>query len=464
MATHLQAVEKWKNLPWKELQKIKTTIQYKIYKAAQNNDISTVRSLQKKLFEEISIRYLAVKQVTEIDINKNISGIDGQSKLSAYDKFILSEEIKELSNIEYESLRDIVIVKVNGGRELISIPIIKDRAIECLIQYALEPVYAAYASLYSYRFRKKRNPWEIQKVIYNSFRVLSKNASKRIIEINLRKCLEEAHYNEILKEIVLPEDAKSFLLSGIKAGIFNDYLKNSNSLYVSNRIAPLLEDILLNGIEDIYNIPKRSSITYELSSNNLINNQRGIRVGNQAVFIIESYEDPEDLKHQLFQFLLLKGLNPQTLQLKITDITNGFDFLDWHFKVKAKNNKFVCYPSKSSCINTKSTIKNIMRNTKYKLDDRLAMVKIEYIKWRLYNQYCDMRQVKTRLWYLSKWTYKYGKKQISKQKKETRSTSKEKLLTKVKDIFNGHKYQINGYILDNKLESKNFLRGLRKDI
>lgn len=452
MTTQLEAVEKWKNLPWKKFQKIKTKIQYKIYKAAQDNDLINIKKLQTLLFNEISLRHLAVKEVTEIDISKNIAGLDGQSKLSANDKFILSEQIKELAYTEYESLRDLIIVKVNGNKELISIPNIKDRAIECLIKYALEPVYESYASLGSYGFRIGRNPWEIQKIIYNSFRILSKNSSKQIVEINLTKCLEEAHYNEILKEVVLPEDAKSFLLSGIKAGIFNDYLKNPNSLYIHNRIAPLLANVFLNGIEDICNVSKTNMLTEKLSLNNFSKKQKGLRFGNQAIFIIEAYEDLEELKNKLFQFLLLKGLNPQSLELKVIPIINGFNFLEWHFKVKAKNNKFVCYPSKESCIKTKATIKNIMRNSKYKLDDRLAMVKIEYIKWRIYNQYCDMKQVKTRLWYLSKWTYKYGKKQISKQKKETRAASKDRLLSKVKDIFNGHTYKINGYISGNNLK------------
>nr|YP_008965684.1 putative reverse transcriptase [Porphyridium purpureum]BAO23660.1 putative reverse transcriptase [Porphyridium purpureum] len=452
MTTHLQAIEKWKNLPWTQFQRIKHKLQYKIYIAAKENDLESIKKWQIILINENSSRYLSVKQVTETDISKNIAGLNGQSRLSAIDKIILSEEIKNLSIAEYESLRDLIIVKVNGNKELLSVPNMKDRAIECLIKYALEPLYESYASSGSYAFRVGRNPWDIQKIIYDSFKVLEINSHKRILKIDLTKCLSEAHYNELLREVFLPQEAKSFLLSGIKAGIFNDYLRNSDSLYVQDRIAPILANILLNGIEDIWN-SYNSHLGEEKSyASKSTRKQKGLRFGNKAIFIIESHEDPEDLINQLFQFLFLKGLNPYNLEFNLVPIVSGFDFLNWHFKVKAKNNKFVCYPSKTSCVYTKATIKNIMRNSRYKLEDRLAMVKIEYIKWRIYNQYCDMKQVKTRLWYLSKWTYKYGKKQISKQKKETRSASKEKLLSKVKDIFNGHKYQINGYIPNNILK------------
>ena len=448
MTTHLEALEIWNNVPWKKFYRIQKNIQEEIYKASQDNDVNKIKKLQEILIVSESSRYLAVKQVTEMDTFKNVPGIDQVRKLTALDKIYLANSLENLKEWQYQPLRDLFILQVNGKRKLVSLSTIKDRAVECLIKFALEPVYEAYASVGSYGFRVMQNPWDLQKILYESFKVLSTNRSKQILEVDLHKVLEDVHYMAIINKIILPYNAKSILLSGLRAGILQDYIRDCNYTYRISSISPLIVNILLNGIEDITNANNSSPVNYSKNRQPLryiVQNQRGFRYGHKLFFIMQPYEKPENLVFRLNTFLSIKGLDPEKINFSYTPIINGFNFLDWHFKVKAKNNKFVCYPSKDSCIRIKSTIKNIMRNTKYKLEDRLSLVKIEYVKWRIYNQYCDMRQVQTRLWYMSKWTYKYGKKLISKQKRETRAASKEKLLLRVKDIFNGHTYKINGY-------------------
>ena len=70
------------------------------------------------------------------------------------------------------------------------------------------------------------------------------------------------------------------------------------------------------------------------------------------------------------------------------------------------------------------------------LDERFSKVKVIYRGWRNYNQYCDMSQVN--IWGISNWVYRFGKKRSS--------MNKNRLLEKVKDIFNSHKYKVNHYV------------------
>ena len=145
MTTHLEALEIWNNVPWKKFYRIQKNIQEEIYKASQDNDVNKIKKLQEILIVSESSRYLAVKQVTEMDTFKNVPGIDQVRKLTALDKIYLANSLENLKEWQYQPLRDLFILQVNGKRKLVSLSTIKDRAVECLIKCALAPVYDAYA-------------------------------------------------------------------------------------------------------------------------------------------------------------------------------------------------------------------------------------------------------------------------------------------------------------------------------
>jgi 5-methylcytosine-specific restriction endonuclease McrA len=77
-----------------------------------------------------------------------------------------------------------------------------------------------------------------------------------------------------------------------------------------------------------------------------------------------------------------------------------------------------------------------MRDSRIPIKDRFSKVKVIYRGWRNYHQYCDMSQINT--WTISNWTYRFGKKRTSMKK--------DLLLKKVRDIYNGHSYKVNGYV------------------
>ena len=154
------------------------------------------------------------------------------------------------------------------------------------------------------------------------------------------------------------------------------------------------------------------------------------------IYFLKSEEDALLLRQKIDQFLLERGLKIEESKTQLVKSTEGFDFLGWHFKVKAKNHTFVCYPSKKNRVKVMEKIKYTMRDSRLPMSKRLSKVKVIYRGWRNYHQYCDMSQVNTFL--ISNWVYRFGRKRSSMDKRL--------LLERVRDIFNKHSYKTNGYI------------------
>lgn len=62
------------------------------------------------------------------------------------------------------------IPKPNGEKRPLGIPTIKDRSVQCLMKYLLEPVYEAYASKGSWGFRLGRSSQDAKQNIFWNLR------------------------------------------------------------------------------------------------------------------------------------------------------------------------------------------------------------------------------------------------------------------------------------------------------
>ncbi len=59
--------ESWKNLPWKKFQKDLFRLQKRVWKAVRAGDMQEARSLQKLIFRSQAARFLAIRQVTQLN-------------------------------------------------------------------------------------------------------------------------------------------------------------------------------------------------------------------------------------------------------------------------------------------------------------------------------------------------------------------------------------------------------------
>ncbi len=417
-------IEEWKSMPWKSYEQTLFRLQHRLYKASKENDIAKCKKLQSLILGSASSRYLAVRQVTQLNTGKKTAGVDGKASLTVKERLKLANDLKTISNWKHSPLRRVFIPKPNGESRPLGIPTLKDRAMQCLLKYALEPCYEANASHGSWGFRPGRCAHDVQKVVFLNLSSNSKGYEKSILELDIEKCFDKIDHDKLLSLIILPNSAKQVVYSALKAGVLKERIKTLEGTPQGGVISPLLCNIALNGIEDLHNEFRGSETR-----------QRGIRYADDMIFFLKPGDDPVLLRSKLDSFLSERGLKIKESKTQLVHSIEGFDFLGWHFKVKGKNNKFVSYPSVKSRAKVIKKIKVTMRDTRIPIMERLSRIRVIYRGWWNYHQYSDLSQINT--WAISRWVYRYCRKRTS--------IDKEKVLQQVRLIFNGHSYKINGY-------------------
>lgn len=420
--TNESYADEWKKLPWKKFQMNLFRLQHRIYKAAKVNNINSVKRLQNLLLGSKCSKYLAVRQVTQLNAGRRSAEVDGKLVLGPEERLQLVTELDSMKSWNHRKLRRVFIPKPNGKKRPLGIPTINDRAMQCLVKYALEPVYESYASDGSYGFRPGHSTWDVQNRLFQNLKSNSNGHEKTILELDIKGCFDNINHEKLLSLTTLPGTAMKFLRSALKAGV----LKERETTFVGTPqggvISPLLCNIALHGVEDLNNTKIKGQIY-----------QRGIRYADDMVFIVMPNECGTTLLNKVKAFLNTRGLEAEQTKTRIVSPLEGFDFLGWHFKVKAKNHKFVSHPSRKNRKQMVNKIKLVMKDSRYKIEDRLNKLKIIYRGWWNYHQYSDMSQIN--LWSIRRWVFKYIRKTTNIPLNEN--------IKYLDGIFNGHTYRVN---------------------
>lgn len=416
---HQVYIEEWKSLPWKDFEKILFRLQHRLYKVSKEKDLRKIKNLQSLILGSASSRYLAVRQVTQVNMGTETAGIDGQSWLTHKKRLELVDELKLINTWKHQPLRRVYIPNSKG--KSLGIPTLKDRAMQCLLKYALEPYYESIASERSQGFIPGRCRHDVQKIIFINLKSDANGHEKSILKLDIEKCFDKINHNKLMSFIILPKVAMRVIHSALKAGVMNERIKSPQGGFIS----PLLCNVALNGIEDLHNQIRGSQ-----------SKQLGIRYADDLIFFLKSKENATILLNKIKIFLEERGLQINEAKTQLIQSMEGFDFLGWHCKVKLKNHKFVCHPSKENRKKLMDKIKFTMRDSRLPIAERLSKIKVIYRGWRNYHQYSDMSQVYT--WGISNWVYRFCRKRTS--------IDKINLLERMKNIFNGHTYKANNYI------------------
>ncbi len=117
-----QISESWSKLPWKKFRKDLSRLQKRVFKL---------------ILKSKAARFLAIRQVTQLNTGKKTAGIDGKKSLDFPERFQLETLLKDnAGNWKHLGLREIPIPKKDGTTRMLKIPTIADRAWQCLAKYA----------------------------------------------------------------------------------------------------------------------------------------------------------------------------------------------------------------------------------------------------------------------------------------------------------------------------------------
>src|SRR5881227_1833961 len=86
--------ETWVEKPWKKFEIVVFRLQKRIYKASQEGNFRKVKKLQRLLLKCRSAKFLAVRQITQLNTGKKTPGIDGIANLNDAERIQLVEELQ----------------------------------------------------------------------------------------------------------------------------------------------------------------------------------------------------------------------------------------------------------------------------------------------------------------------------------------------------------------------------------
>ena len=146
---------KWNSINWKFAQRRVRRLQVRIAKAVKENRWNKVKTLQYMLTRSFYAKLLAVKRVTS-NKGKKTPGVDGILWQGTRAKWRAVSSLRR-RGYRPQPLKRTHIPKKNGKKRPLSIPTMKDRAMQALYKLALSPIAESTADRNSYGFREGRS-------------------------------------------------------------------------------------------------------------------------------------------------------------------------------------------------------------------------------------------------------------------------------------------------------------------
>jgi group II intron reverse transcriptase/maturase len=221
-----------------------------VFKAVSVGDKRKAKYLQKLILKSKAARYLAIRQVTQLNAGKKTAGVDGKASLTFEERLALSEELETNVNTwKHNKLREIPIPKKDGTTRILKVPTIADRAWQCLAKYALEPAHEATFHARSYGFRTGRSMHDAQKLLFDNLKSHANGIDKRVIELDIEKCFDRINHSSIMEQLIAPLGIKTGVYRCLKTGVNPGFPEQGTPQ--GGVVSPLLANIALNGIESI---------------------------------------------------------------------------------------------------------------------------------------------------------------------------------------------------------------------
>lgn len=335
----------WYEINWKRAYRRVRKLQIRIAKATKSGKYNKVKSIQWILTHSYSAKIIAVRRVTE-NKGKVTPGIDGETWCNAEKKLTSAKELRR-KGYQSKPLRRIYIPKKNGKKRPISIPVMKDRAMEALYLLALEPVSETLGDKYSYGFRRERSTSDaIKKCFINMSR---KSSPEWVLEGDIKGCFDNISHEWLMKNI--PMD-KEILKDWLKAGYIEKgkLFPTEEGTPQGGIISPTLANMTLDGMEKELNkrFPSRSG-----KKVNLIRYADDFIITGKAKKILE-----EEVKPVIKVFLKERGLELSSEKTRITHIDEGFDFLG--VNIRKYKGKLIIKPSKENFKAISSKIREVI--------------------------------------------------------------------------------------------------------
>jgi RNA-directed DNA polymerase len=342
----------WHAIDWQQAHREVRRLQARIVKATQAGKWGKVKALQHLLTHSFSAKALAVKRVTE-NQGKNTPGIDGEIWDTPHKKM---QGVLNLRQRAYrpQPLRRIYIPKASdpSKKRPLSIPIMRDRAMQALYLLALEPVAETTADPNSYGFRKER---ACADAIEQCFILLAgRHRPAWILEGDIKGCFDNISHEWLMTHI--PMD-KVMLGKWLKAGFMEQgqLFPTQAGTPQGGVASPVLANMVLDGLETMlrHHFPA-TTVNGRNAKVNLVRYADDFIITGVSQSLLE-----DEVKPLVERFLQERGLSLSPEKTHVTHIDTGFDFLGQN--IRKYNGKLLIKPSQKSVKRLLTKVRDIIR-------------------------------------------------------------------------------------------------------
>ena len=148
----MKIAKNYENINWNQCELELFKLQSEILKAYKAGNIKDVLKAQHALTRSFAARALAVRKVTTNKGNKTY-GIDKVVLKTNEEKLKAISSVKDLSSYKAQPTRREYIPKASGKRRPLGIPTVRDRIVQTLYYFAIDPLAEETACKRSYGFR-----------------------------------------------------------------------------------------------------------------------------------------------------------------------------------------------------------------------------------------------------------------------------------------------------------------------
>jgi hypothetical protein len=359
-------------------------LQKRLFKASYVLDKKKLFEFQRLILQSNCARLLAIREVTQLSLNKNIPGIDGKISLSFSEKFELNEHLKiNWDKWEVQSLKKVLVIKNKDNLSSLKIATISDRSWQTLIKFALQPIHEAMFHPFNYGFRFNLSFYKVQKVLTFNLSKDSFGSQKRLIYVDMSKSINSFNCNYLIKRIIAPRSVKLGIFRLLEKGFTLEF---PNKTVKECAFSSLLLNILMDGIEIFHYC---------------------VRYGYYILFFLKPKNDEKILLESLKQFILTIGLSFDKVKISLFSSHRGFDFLGWHFKLTNKNkNGLYIFPSYQNYQSFLKRIKRITNNSNYGSVVKVSKLYPIIKDWKIYHKYSNLVGPTYSLFFVRKRTFK----------------------------------------------------------
>lgn len=359
----------WYNIDFKSAERSVKKLQKRIYVAYSRNDIDKMMYLQNRMIHSFYAKALAVKIVTS-NRGKNTVGVDNILWKTPEEKY---NAIFTLSRRGYKpkALKTVCIPKSDGTMRKIGIPTMKDRAMQTLFKFALEPVAEATADSCSFGFRKGKSSRD---AIIRCKDILTDLPNRQYaLKADIKSCFDNISHLWVIDNIMLD---KIMLNKFIKGNCHK--VDIAFGIPQGSCISSIICNIVLDGLEDYL---------LDIFGNDV----NAVRYADDIVIFADNHNFILlSVVPEVSKFLFNRGLELSSEKTKICNISNGFDFLGYN--VKRKNNQVQCVPADKNIRKLFEKTRRVLTG-KFNYDETAEALKQIVMGW--FNYY-DIATVQSR--------------------------------------------------------------------